>query len=307
MNNFTGFTDLCIPEANPTELEAIIREAIELGYHNVAIEQVLDVTKGEGASNKNDVVPKPYSLSDLKATFGGQIQLLNRLTIIFSETSVSLALNRSNNIRSYNLIAALPTTENSFQYACQTMACDIVTYNSNTIRLRTVRKFYYLAVDRNIAFELKYAPAIVSSNDRKGTISRAHRYHSYGKSKNVIISSGARSPFQLRSPYDIANLGLIFGLSEEQSKESIRGVPNRILLSAEGRRYGKAGVVIARRPKTTEDSDDYSDTELEEDISDDENEEDESDMEEGNDTAEEEEEEDMEKVQPPKKMVKLEK
>uniref|UniRef100_A0A182ST08 Uncharacterized protein n=1 Tax=Anopheles maculatus TaxID=74869 RepID=A0A182ST08_9DIPT len=245
-------------------------------------------------------------MQDLKATFGGQIRLLNRLTIIFSEASVSLALNRSSNIRSYNLIAALPTNENSFQYACQTMACDIITYNSSTIRLRTIRKFYYLAVDRNIAFELKYAPAIVSSNDRKGTITRAHRYHSYGKSKNVIISSGAKNPFQLRSPYDIANLGLIFGLSEEQSKESIRGVPNRILLSAEGRRFGKAGVVIARRSKTAEDSDDYSDTELEEDISDDESEDtDNSDMEEDNDTDEEEEE--MKDVQPPKKMAKLEK
>uniref|UniRef100_A0A182WHG7 Uncharacterized protein n=1 Tax=Anopheles minimus TaxID=112268 RepID=A0A182WHG7_9DIPT len=308
MNNFTGFSDLCIPEARPAELEPIIREAIELGYRNVAIEQMLDVTNGEGASNKQDVVPKPYCLKALKASFGGQIRLLNRLTVIFSDASVSLALNRSNNIRSYNLIAALPTNDNSYQYACQTMACDIVTYHSSTTRIRMSRKFYYLAVDRNIAFELKYAPAIVNSSDRKATINRAHRYHSYGKSKNVIISSEATNPFQLRSPYDIANLGLIFGLSEEQAKESIRGIPNRILLSAEGRRFGKAGVVISRRMKPTEDSDDYSDSELEEDISDDENEEEGSiqDVTMDGATATDE-KDDEENGQPPKKMAKHEK
>ncbi|XP_052897223.1 ribonuclease P protein subunit p30 isoform X1 [Anopheles moucheti] len=307
MNNFTGFSDLCIPEARTADLEPIIREAVELGYRNVAIEQRMDVTKGEGASNKHDVVPKAYCLKALKASFGGQIRLLNRLTVIFSEASVSLALNRSTNIRSYNVIAALPTSESSFQYACQTMACDIVTYNGGTIRMRMMRKFYYLAVDRNIAFELKYAPAIVDSSERKATIARAHRYHSYGKSKNVLISSEARNPFQLRSPYDVANLGLIFGLSEEQSKESIRGIPNRILLSAEGRRFGKAGVVIARRIKPAEDSDDYSDSELEEDVNEDDNEVEgsirEEDIDDGNNTDEE---DDAEKVQPPKKIARHE-
>uniref|UniRef100_A0A182MBG5 Uncharacterized protein n=1 Tax=Anopheles culicifacies TaxID=139723 RepID=A0A182MBG5_9DIPT len=207
MNNYTGFSDLCIPEARAADLEPIIREAIELGYRNVAIEQIINVTKDEGASNKHDVVPKPYSLTELKASFGGKIRLLNRLTVIFSDASVSLVLNRSNNIRSYNLIAALPTDETSYQYACQTMVCDIVTYDSSsTTRMRMSRKFHYLAVDRNIAFELKYAPAIVNSSERKSTINRAHRYHSFGKSKNVIISSEARNPFQLRSPYDVANL-----------------------------------------------------------------------------------------------------
>uniref|UniRef100_A0A182RRK8 Uncharacterized protein n=1 Tax=Anopheles funestus TaxID=62324 RepID=A0A182RRK8_ANOFN len=308
MNNFTGFTDLCIPEARADVLEPIIREAIELGYRNLAIEQIIDVTTDANAASKQDVVPKPYCLKNLKASFGGQIRFFNRLTVIFSDASVSLVLNKSNNIRCYNLIAALPTTLGGLQYACQTMVCDIITHNSSTNPLRLARKYYYLAVERDIAFELKYAPTIVDSSERKATIGRAHRYHSVGKSKNVIISSEAKNPFQLRSPYDLANLGLIFGLSEEQSKESIRGIPNKILLSAESRRFGKAGVIIARRTKSAEDSDDYSDSELEQDISDDDENEDEgtfedADMDDGNGTDEE----NDEKEQPPKKMSKHEK
>ncbi|XP_050085434.1 ribonuclease P protein subunit p30 [Anopheles aquasalis] len=267
MNRYTGFSDLCIPYSS--DLKYIIREAIDLGYRNVAIEQICNLCRSEETNKKQDPIPVVANLKSLKDEFGGQIKLLNRLTVIFADASVSLALNKSPNIRAYNLIAALPTNETSFQYACQSMACDIITYNSASIQSRMNRKFYYLAVERNIAFEIKYAPAIVSSTDRKMTIERSHRYHSYGKSKNVIISSEAKDPFQLRSPYDIANLGLIFGLSEEQSKESIRGIANRVLLSADGRRYGKAGVVLAVRSKKQNavDSDDYSDTELEEDLS----------------------------------------
>uniref|UniRef100_A0A182QJX9 Uncharacterized protein n=1 Tax=Anopheles farauti TaxID=69004 RepID=A0A182QJX9_9DIPT len=251
MNNFTGFSDLCIPVAPVAKLNPIIKEAIELGFRNVAIEQNLEILKGGSSSKLQDAVPVAFCLKELKI-----------------------------------------------------MTCDIITYNSDTIRMRLSRKFYYLAIERNIAFELKYAPAILNSSERKSTIYRAHRYHSYGKSKNVIISSGASNAFQLRSPYDIANLGLIFGLSEEQSKEAIRGVPNRILLSAEGRRLGKAGVVIARLgPKDTRgDSDDYSDSEVEEDISDNQEEDQEDvDMEDDNGT---EGAEDTEVLDPPKKMAK---
>ncbi|XP_052870605.1 ribonuclease P protein subunit p30-like [Anopheles cruzii] len=306
MNRYTGFSDLCIPSSG--DLKSIIREAIDLGYRNVAIEQTCDLCRPEDVNKKQDPIPVPYCLKELKAKYGGQIKLVNRLTVAFSDASVSLLLNKSNNLRAYNLVAALPTNESSFQYACQTLPCDIITYNSGTIQVRMNRKYYYLAVERNIVFEIKYAPAIVSSADRKRTIERSHRYHAYGKSKNVIISSGAQDQFQLRSPYDIANLGLIFGLSEEQSKESVRGVANRVLLSAEGRRFGKAGVVITGRAKrpTIVDSDDYSDTELEENISDsDESGEAENvaDM----DVTNEDNEDDLDAVQPPKKKGKQEK
>uniref|UniRef100_A0A182JDM2 Uncharacterized protein n=1 Tax=Anopheles atroparvus TaxID=41427 RepID=A0A182JDM2_ANOAO len=267
MNKYTGFSDLCIPEANTAALKPIIAEAIELGYRNVAIEQTFDASNPAVINKKQDV-PKPYNLKELRDNFGGQIRLLNRLTVVFEDASVSLVLNKSTNVRGYDLIAALPTREASLQYACQTLACDIITYNQNAQWIKLHRKFYYLAVERNIAFEIKYAPAIVDSTERKATITRAHRYHFYGKSKNVLISSGAKNAFELRSPYDIANLGLIFGLSEEQSKRAVRDVPNKILLAAEGRRFGKAGVILRKRKENDMDSDDYSGSELEEEISD---------------------------------------
>lgn len=136
----------------------------------------------------------------------GHLRLLNRLTIIYADASVTVITNRSANLRHYNIVSVIPTTEDAFQHACQSMPCDIISYNSDSVRGKISRKYYFLAVHRNIMFEIKYAPAIASSNDRKEIITRAHRYHSYGKSKNVIICSEARHRFQVRGPYDICSL-----------------------------------------------------------------------------------------------------
>lgn len=68
------------------------------------------------------------------------------------------------------------------------------------------RKMYNQLVDRGYHFELLYSPAIVDSTKRKNLIHAAHLFHSFGKSKNIIFSSGAENALQIRNPYDIINL-----------------------------------------------------------------------------------------------------
>lgn len=140
----------------------------------------------------------------------------------------------------------MPTTDNALVYACQSLNCDLISYNSDTIRLKIARKHYFEACSRNIYFELKYAPCIVDSNERKSTITKAHKYHALGKSRNIIVTSGATERFQLRSPYDVAHLGWIFNLSEEQSKEAICGKSRTLLVRAETRRLGTSMVYVRR-------------------------------------------------------------
>lgn len=65
---------------------------------------------------------------------------------------------------------------------------------------------YQIALKRGQFFEIKYSPFINCSNLRKDIIKVTHNYHSKGKSKNLIISSGALDYFDLRGPYDVANL-----------------------------------------------------------------------------------------------------
>lgn len=89
-----------------------------------------------------------------------------------------------------------------------------------------------MAVSRNVFFEIKYSSTISDSNERRATISKAQQYHMVGKSKHIMLTSGAENKFQIRSPYDVSNLGLIFGLSEEQSKNSVLALGRKLLQSA---------------------------------------------------------------------------
>ena len=52
-------------------------------------------------------------------------------------------------------------------------------------------------MNRNVFFEIKYSPTIVDSNERRATISKAQQFHMAGKSKNILLSSGAESSFEV--------------------------------------------------------------------------------------------------------------
>lgn len=94
------------------------------------------------------------------------------------------------------------------QHCCSTFLGDIIGMNlDDSIRPVIINhKYYQLAVRRGMCFEIRYAPMIVDSNQRREILTIAHTYASQRKSKNIIICSGALNKFQIRGPYDVANL-----------------------------------------------------------------------------------------------------
>jgi len=213
------------------------------GYRNVAVEQTYS-HESLNSKNGNDLIPEPVKLDEFKEQLKNKINLFNRLTVEYSDPSVSHLCNRSQNFKKYHLIAALPTTETALQHSCQLFLGDIITYNADTVKIRLSRKFYYLAIRRNMFFELKYSPAIIDSSERRATISRAQQYHMIGKSRGIILTSEAKDPFHIRNPYDVACLGYIFGLSEEQGRSAVSTLGRKVLLAAESRRLGKTPVLL---------------------------------------------------------------
>lgn len=65
---------------------------------------------------------------------------------------------------------------------------------------------YKQLVDKGYHFEIPYSPAIEDNTKRRNVIHTAHLYHTFIKSRNIIISSMAEKPTLLRGPYDIINL-----------------------------------------------------------------------------------------------------
>lgn len=176
-----------------------------VGYRTVAIEQIFDHTKA--VRKTNEVFPEPFDLSELRKKFDQKLHILSRLTIMYAQQVVSHDMNTSLNLKKFHLVAALPMNEGALQHACSTFVGDIIAMVVEDSKYCLIgHKYYQMAARRGMHFEIQYAPAIRDSNQRKDTIVVAQNLVSHRKAKCIVITSGALNAFQVRSPYDIANL-----------------------------------------------------------------------------------------------------
>ncbi|XP_036404097.1 ribonuclease P protein subunit p30 [Megalops cyprinoides] len=229
------FMDLNISHTTDKKrLQDIIETAAHLGYSTVAINHVVDLQQ------KKQEIGKPKNVSELFDQFpivqgkSRPIKVLNRLTVVVSEAS---HFRPTNEFKSYDIIAVLPKTEKLFHAACMSFDVDII-----SIAVAEKQPFHFKrppvngAIDRGVFFEISYVPAIKDSTMRRYTISNALSLMETCKGKNVIVSSGAEKPLELRGPYDIANLGLLFGLSEGDAKAAVSTNCRAVLLHGETRK-----------------------------------------------------------------------
>lgn len=155
----------------------------------------------------NEIFPEPVDLTALRQKFHKQLQILNRLTIVYEKQVISHDMNISLNLKKFHLLAGVPTNEAALQHACSTFAGDLIgMVVEDTKACLISHKFYQMAARRGIFFEIQYSPAIRDSNQRKNVIIVAQNLVSHRKAKSIVITSGALNAFQVRSPYDVANL-----------------------------------------------------------------------------------------------------
>lgn len=177
-----------------------------VGYRTIAIDQTFDHTKCNRKAG--DIFPAPVDLTILRGKFQNKLKILNRLSIVYAQNVILHDMNTSLNLRKYNLICGIPTTESAMQFACSTFTGDIIgmIYDDNTKVFLIGHKYYLMAARRGLYFEIQYAPCIRNSNQRKDMIVVAQNIVSHRKPKSIVITGGALNAFQVRSPYDVANL-----------------------------------------------------------------------------------------------------
>uniref|UniRef100_A0A672LP89 Ribonuclease P protein subunit p30 n=1 Tax=Sinocyclocheilus grahami TaxID=75366 RepID=A0A672LP89_SINGR len=233
------FMDLNIISSNDkNRLKSIIETAAHLGYSTVAINYVVE------PQQKKQEIPKPQSVSDIFDKFpivqgkSSPIKVLNRLTIIASDAS---HFRPTNEYKSFDLVAVYPKTEKLFHAACMTFDVDII-----CIAVAEKQPFHFKrapvngAIDRGVFFETCYAAAIRDTTMRRYTIANAISLMEVCKGK----------PLELRGPYDIANLGLVFSLSEGDAKGAVSTNCRSVLLHGETRATASGVVYTMKKPKT---------------------------------------------------------
>lgn len=270
MKQRRGFYDLCVSPTSKTSLINNLTTLVELGYRTVAINQTVeesafeqDKKKKRKADKEDSPIPPPMTLDDVPEALKSSLKILQRITVYFSTTDNAHKMVSSENIKKYDIIAVIPTSKPAFMHTCTTLDVDIISIDiSNKMHQFMNRKLYNLAAERGMWFELPYGLGVLDSTARRNLIFAGHQYHAYGKSKNILISSGAQNPMQIRGPYDVVNMSLLLGLSEEQGKSAITNAGLAVILRAESRRRGKAVVCIQKTiPSQVGDIDDKNNDE----------------------------------------------
>jgi len=172
---------------------------------------------------------------------GVRPRVLTRLTIVISDNDFLIHYNKSEVAKKYDLLSIIPRSSqcllallrSSFRFDILSFDPDLI-YNG----VMWQRKLYNECVDKHVHFELLYAPMIADREHRRRIISLAHTYKSVGKSKRIVMASGARSPMELRCPADVANLTFLFGLNEQQGLEAVKKHGTAIFKCAQGRKLG---------------------------------------------------------------------
>ncbi|KAM3592658.1 uncharacterized protein V6R79_022995 [Siganus canaliculatus] len=225
-----------------SRLQSLLETAAHLGFSTVAINYVFEPT-----SKKKQEIPSPTPISDLIDQLpivqgrSRPIRVLNRLTIIMSDASHYRS--SAPEYQRFDVLAVHPSTEKLFHAAC-------TTYDVDIICVPVTEKLPYFfkkapvnrAVDRGLVFEVSYAAAVRDATVRRYTIGNAVALTDSCKGKNVIVSSGAEKALELRGPYDITTLALLFGLSDRDAKEAVSSSCRSALLHAETRKTA-AGII----------------------------------------------------------------
>ncbi|KAM4703630.1 ribonuclease P protein subunit p30 isoform 2-T3 [Rhinophrynus dorsalis] len=205
-------------------------------------------------------IGKPISSTELfptPPTVQGKskpIKILSRLTIIASDPShCNILRSTSPSTRLYDIVAVYPKTEKLFHAACTAIDVDLICINvTEKYPFFFRRPPINAAIQRGIFFELIYTPAIKDSTIRRYTIANALSLMQFCKGKNIIISSAAERPLEMRGPYDVATLGLLFGLCEGAAKAALSTNCRAALLHGETRKTAFGIVHTVRKPHAEE-------------------------------------------------------
>ena len=98
--------------------------------------------------------------------------------------------------------------------------------------------------NQGVYFEIGYSAAISDMSARKTLISNAIQLVRATKQKNIIITSQAARAMLLRGPYDVANLGRLFGFSAAASKAAVSSNITAVLVHGTVRKTAKGAVGV---------------------------------------------------------------
>ena len=153
-----------------------------------------------------------------------ELRQISRLTVTVDDVTDAQSLHVSNPVLGmFDIVAARPGSVKVFAHLCKQADIDIIMLDfTHRIPFSLNKKLLDEAVKRGIHFEISYGPILsAAAGARKEVFANTKMLIQFLRGRNLLISSSAESWSMVRGPLDVANIGMILGLNQEQAMKSI--------------------------------------------------------------------------------------
>lgn len=208
-----------------------------VGYDTVALDHT--ITDKVPANIINEIPdPLPFKVPN-------SLSIIRRCTFHISDPSQNHRLKSL--APAYDILALRPVNKKALEQCCNNLECDII-----SLDLSTRFMFYFnhttlgYALQRGIRFEICYAAGIMNSDggaSRRNLISNATQIIRATRGRGLIISSEAKRALACRSPADVINMAVLWGLRQERGTEAVGREARSAVVQAEMKRRSFRGVI----------------------------------------------------------------
>jgi len=239
------FYDLNVPVASKS-LSGTIEMLIRLGYDCIALNQYNKGKVPPDLANASQAVSLSANATAMLQAKGRRFQQLSRLTVLLDDQKDAYHLNgNSPTVKQFDIVAVAPSTDKLFAQCCEKLEVDIISLDlSKRLPFFFKPKQVNCAIERNVYFEISYSAAIADMASRKILISNALQLVRATKQKNIILTSQAERAMLARGPYDVANLGRLFGLSAGAAKQALGSNCRAAVVHGKTRRTVKGVIAV---------------------------------------------------------------
>eukprot|EP00794_Sanderia_malayensis_P000510 gene510-1157_t len=247
--------NVLIDEEHPAETVKKVEQLIRFGYQVIALNTIHRISakrartgKKKGGVAEASCKITPEKIISMLKTKPDNFKILSRVTVIL-ETHDHIRELQSEYIKSFDLVAVRPVNDKLFHQVCtQLDVADIISLDLDS-RLTFKVKFRPLsaAIERGLFVEISYASSIRSSSLRQNVLFNGMGLVTRSRGRGFILSSGAENFMEIRGLCDVINLGLLFGLREQNSKEAITRNCRDAILHAYSRKHTAKSVISMRK------------------------------------------------------------
>lgn len=243
--------------------------AFECGFDAVVLNYVCTGKPDKGDPGIPDAfVESIYRAIDDRATAAGsrvaalrvlnptrpRVRVYKRLTMIIEEKLQAQGLGQQSTYltKAYDVIAVSTLNDLVFQEVFTSLdVIDVVSIDiASTFALK--RKVLNTIASKGIKLEISVAPALGKEGLQRNLVSQGLElvYETSAGRRGVVIASGAKSPVETRSPQDLANMGIVFGMSPETAYSAVSTTPEAMITRGFTRKSTHVGLAMVT-PKQT--------------------------------------------------------